>query len=182
MPSKKQTVSGSKPATKKKAAPKKVKEVPADDKLRSFTIVKIIEKKSGTVSNDVGGRYMSKRPKSVSMKCFSQYSKSHDGFKGALQIYLRETTRGENGGFFVYEVRRKTLDEPLVVKREGKDIVYKYKMESESMKEERKKFTSLMLEAKAKPAAEKKKKSPKKVAAKKSPKKASASKQKSASK
>ncbi len=176
MPSKKQTVSGSKPATKKKAAaPKKEKETPA---LRSFTIVKIIEKKSGTVSNDVGGRYMSKRPKSVSMKCFSQYSKSHDGFKGTLQIYLRETTRGENGGYFVYEVRRKTLDEPLVVERQGKNIVYKYKMESTSLKDERKSFTKAMQDAKAKPVVEKKKK----VAPKKSPKKASASKKVSASK
>ncbi len=163
-----------KTTAKPKKSPKKpsTKPVEEDSKSRSFTIVKVVEKKSGVETTDVGGRYISKRPKAVSMKSFSQYAKTHKDFKGALKVYMRETTRGDNGNVFVYEVSRVTLDEPLVVKREGKDIVYKFKMMSESLKEERKEFMKKLAEesGKTKPEpAKKAKQAPSKKKATKSP-------------
>lgn len=90
--------------------------------MRSFTVEKAT--KTGSGINCSNGRYMSETASGAAKKAFSQICKQFK-IKGAIKIWMRETTQGSNKKMYGYSVSK--IYSPETISRSGITICYKYK-------------------------------------------------------
>lgn len=97
---------------------------------RSFTIEAVY--KGGSKIRFDGGRYISSTPAGAAKKAFSKACQ-HIGLKGqcALEVHVRETTRGSHQKQFSYKLRR--VVDPREVERNGQIVVYRYQTKIKSV-------------------------------------------------
>lgn len=92
---------------------------------RTFTIVDYPKR------GDTYGRYIASHPIYAAKKALTQLSRKIDlentNKKNIMVFTIRETTNNSNKNLYKYAGTRIKLDKPLVVKRNGKKIVYKYR-------------------------------------------------------
>lgn len=94
---------------------------------RSFTIVSASTHKGHVKGKEnLDGRYISRTPAGAVRKAASQICRNSK-IKGqcALNISLRETTRGSKGKQYSYSVKR--VKDPVTVVRKGVEITFKYR-------------------------------------------------------
>jgi hypothetical protein len=93
--------------------------------MRSFTIVDFPKK------GETYGRYISKYPKNAAKKAFTKLSSMIDlknsNRKKFLIFTIKETTKNSNKNMYKYIGTRIKLYEPIIIEKNGKNIVYKYK-------------------------------------------------------
>lgn len=94
---------------------------------RSFTVIAVATH-TGHVKGkaNLEGRYISRTPAGAARKAASQICRSSK-IKGqcALNITIRETTRGSKGKEYKYSVKR--IKDPVTVERDGVEITFKYR-------------------------------------------------------
>lgn len=89
---------------------------------RFFTVDALY--KAGKRLRTNGGRYTGATPATAAKKAFSQYFRKHKSSKSALEVHIRETTRGSSDKIFKYKVSK--VKSPSEVVRSGETIVYTY--------------------------------------------------------
>ena len=100
--------------------------------MRSFTIVKLINKKGSKKNKDTkrnirGGRYMSEGPMGAASKVFSKVCRE-SRIKGrcTFVIVIQETTAGSSKKIYKYKGKRMLLKKPVVLVKDGNKVQFKY--------------------------------------------------------
>jgi len=87
-------------------------------------------------TGDVGGRYKSTSPmaaaKKAASKLFKKIDESRKSSVRTIYFAIRETTSGSSHKVFKYVAKRVLLAKPVVITINGKEIVYKYKIDIKS--------------------------------------------------
>lgn len=87
-------------------------------------------------TGDVGGRYKSTTPmaaaKKAASKLFKKIDESRKSSVRTIYFAIRETTSGSAHKVFKYVAKRVLLAKPVVITINGKEIVYKYKIDIKS--------------------------------------------------
>ncbi len=92
---------------------------------RIFTIVDFPKK------GDRYGRYLANSPKRAANKAFTQLSRKinlkNTNKKNYMVFAIQEITQHSNKKIYKYIGTRVELHQPLIIKKNGKEIKYKYK-------------------------------------------------------
>lgn len=100
---------------------------------RSFTVVEMRKSsqknKSGSLkkTSGVGGRYVSKDPKSAALKAFNAAcAKKAIRNQCSLDVTIQETSSGSLGKIYKYKCKREKLNPPKKIMRGDTEITFNY--------------------------------------------------------
>lgn len=89
---------------------------------RTFTIHKIYDKKYQRCC----GRYRNDTPQDAAKKAFRKILEKDDSKYVSFSFEIKETTKGSKKKIYKYTFTRILKDCPNIVKRDNKNIIYKY--------------------------------------------------------
>lgn len=105
---------------------------------RTFTVHKVHDYKNKKCC----GRYKNNNPQNAAKKAFKMIIGNDKSKYISFTFEIRETTRGSSKKIYKYTFTRTIRENPIVIKRDGVDIVYKYKIHTKYIPEKQNKKTN----------------------------------------